>query len=75
MDGGLLIRLKESEQEKAGVTGRGRETAVLFFLIIWLNTAGSLQHAWPDLTACFVRSVVTHLTRSVLTQTSLLSTT
>lgn len=52
MDGGLLIREKESEQEKEGVTGRGSKTAVFF--IIWLNTAGSLQQAWPDLTACFV---------------------
>lgn len=35
-----------------------------------MNTAGSVQQAWPDPTACFVRSVVTLLTRFVLTQTS-----
>lgn len=31
MDGSLLIRVKESEQEKEGVAGRGSETAVFFF--------------------------------------------
>lgn len=56
-----------------GVTVRASRTAV--FLIILLNTAGSLLRAWPDPTACFVGSVVMLLTRSVLTQTSLLSAT
>lgn len=74
MDGGLLIREKEMEQEKEAGTGRGSETAV-FKKIICLNTAGSQQQAWPDLAACFVRSVVMLLTRSVLTQTSPLSAT
>lgn len=72
MDGGLLIRVKESEQEKAVEGARLLFFLLFFFFIIRLNAAGSLQQVWPDLAVCFVRSVVTLLTRSVLTQTSLL---
>lgn len=54
---------------------RGGEQDHCFFVIIWLNTTGSLQQTWPDPTGYFVRSVVTLLTRSVLTQTSPLSAT
>lgn len=68
MDGSLLIREKEIEQENEGETGRGSKTAAS--LMVWLNTACSQQQVWSDLVACFVRSVVTLLTRSVLTQTS-----
>lgn len=66
----------KSERKRARERGSNRkmERDCCFFLF-WLNTAGSLQQAWPDLAACFVRSVVTLLTRSVLTQTSPLSAT
>lgn len=62
----------KSERKLAGESRstRRREQGSSFCHIIPMNTAGSVQQAWPDLTACFVRSVVTLLTRFVLTQTS-----
>lgn len=75
MDGGLLIR---SERKGVGESGSNRDRERewrFFFFIILLNTAGSLQEDWPDLAVCYVGSGVMHLTRSVLTQTSLLSAT
>lgn len=71
MDGGLLIRVKEMG-EKVRIAGRGSGT-VLFFLIVWVNAAGSPLQAGPDPATCFVGSAVTLLTRSVLTRTSLSS--
>lgn len=72
--GWWLADKSERKQGRERRSTRGREQDCCFF-ITGLNTAGSVQQAWPDLTACFVRSVVTLLTRSVLTQTSPLSAT
>lgn len=43
MDGGLLIRVKEKER----IAGRESGTCgfFFFFLIIWVNSAGSVQRA------------------------------
>lgn len=66
-----LADKSERKGEKVGIIRR----LFFFFLIIWVNGAGPLQQAGSDPATCFVGSVVTLLTRSVLTQTSLSSTT
>lgn len=65
-----LADKSERKGEKVGIISR-----LCVFLIIWVNAAGPLQQPGPDRATCFVGSVVTLLTRPVLTQTSLSSAT